>query len=91
MNRLRFLARTLAIALVYFLLTVFAVSAIAPEYAIEAGLVGVILAMLFYAMLVYTGTDEEGPALGLLALAGPAACGLIGVLWWIAKLFGLWG
>ena len=79
----------LLIAISYFLSVSFAVAALTPSLAIQAGIIAAILAVAAYMILVLVGQEEHGRPLGLLLFA-PATLVMAGALWWIMRLLGLW-
>ena len=79
----------LLIATLYFLSVSFAVAALVPSLAVQAGLIAAILAVIAYMILVLIGQEEHGRPLGILLFA-PAIFVTAGVLWWIMRLLGLW-
>ena len=72
----------------YFSAVYFAVSALAPAYALQFGLIAAMTAMIFYAFLAAVRRDE-GLVFGLLILL-PISCITAGVAWWILRLLGFW-
>lgn len=90
MNSLKLLVNALIIASVYFIIATVAIAALVPEYAVNIGLGVAILALLIYLILVYKEIGEEDFAIAILAFAGPAACALAGIIWWLMTLFGVW-
>ncbi len=77
------------LATFYFLAVYFAVAALIPAIALQAGLVAVIIAMLAYLFLRVTSSDEAGMPMGLLILS-PVICLTAGVIWWVLRLIGFW-
>ena len=80
----------LLIAILYFLSVSFAVAALRPSLAVQAGMIAAILAVAFYMVLVLIGQEEHGKPLGILlffpgglcdgrdAMVGHATVGVVG-------------
>ena len=79
----------LLIAISYFLSVSFAVAALIPSLAVQAGLIAAILAVAAYMVLVLVGQEEHGRPLGILLFA-PAIFVTAGVVWWVLRLLGVW-
>jgi hypothetical protein len=77
------------LALFYFASVYFAIAALAPAFALQAGLIAAMIAMITYLLLVLTGRDDEGMPMGLLILL-PVTCVAAGLAWWLLRLLGLW-
>ncbi|MCQ3972360.1 MAG: hypothetical protein DPW09_02810 [Anaerolineae bacterium] len=77
------------LAIVYFSIVYFAVAALVPGIALQAGLLAIILAMSAYLFLRATGSDETGVLIGIL-ITLPFTCFAAGVIWWIMRLLGFW-
>ena len=88
-QHLKEFGEALYITLAYFISVYFAVSALWPPLAIHFAYAAAALALLGYFYLAITHQAEEGSLLGLCALS-PFTILLIGVLWWLMRLAGLW-
>ena len=79
----------LLIAITYFLSVFFAVAALTPSLALQAGMIAAILAVAVYMILVLAGQEEHGRPLGILLFA-PAIFVTAGAVWWVLRLLGVW-
>lgn len=89
MRSLKDLGTIIFITVFYFCGVTFAVAALVPELAVQAGLIAAMLSMIAYIILVVIGRDEPGLPLGLLMLL-PIICITAGIIWWMLRLLGLW-
>ncbi|NJO00073.1 MAG: hypothetical protein HC875_41150 [Anaerolineales bacterium] len=77
------------LAIIYFTVVYFAVMALIPGLALQAGLLAIILAMSAYLFLRATGSDETGIPIGILIML-PFTCFVAGVIWWLMRWVGFW-
>jgi FtsH-binding integral membrane protein len=73
----------------YFAAAYFTTAALLPKLAIHAAFWGAGLALLVYLGLFFARRDRPGKALAVLIFL-PLSCVLIGVIWWVMRLLGIW-
>ena len=79
----------LYVAGAYFTTVWFAAAAVVPSLALQCAFGAAFLALGCYLVLVLTERADEGMLSGLL-LTFPVIIAFLGVVWWTARLVGLW-
>lgn len=87
MKDLEDVAIIIFIAAAYLAGVYFAVAALTPAWAYQAGLVAMIAALVVYRWLDAAGMSRSGLPMGLL-LFMPVICIGAGVIWWFLRLLG---
>lgn len=87
MQDLEDIAIIIFIAVAYLASVYFAVAALAPVWAYQAGLVAMIGALVAYRLLDAAGMSRSGLPMGLL-LFMPLICVGAGIIWWALRLLG---
>jgi hypothetical protein len=90
MQHLKDLALVLYVATAYFVSTYFAVLGLAPSLALSAAYFTSMGALVIFELLVLAGQEKEGAPAGCLYFL-PAIILAAGIIWWGARLVGLWG
>jgi len=81
--------RILLLAILYFVSVFFAVSALAPAFAMSFAWFAVLLAMLVYLLLDAITVEKAGVLFAFL-LVLPFSCLFAGMIWWVMRGLGLW-
>ena len=72
-----------------FVTAYFAVAALFPVFALQAGLIAAMGAVIWYLFLFITENDRGGLPLGCMIIM-PVIYAAAGLIWWILRLIGLW-
>jgi hypothetical protein len=88
-RELKRLAAIVGLAAFWFGSTYFAVAALFPQFALQAGLIAAMLGLAGYLLLLGLDMADEGMPLGLLVTL-PIVILTGGVIWWGLRLLGLW-
>lgn len=88
MRYLKEFSLVVLLALFYFTSVYFAIAALFPAFALQAGLIAAMVVMVIYLILVLSQRDE-GILMGLL-ITIPIICITAGVAWWLLRILGLW-
>lgn len=88
MRHLQDFALAAALAAIYFVSVYFAIAALYLPWALPAGLIAAMLALLIYLVLVLTERDTAFVVALLFALS--TSCIAAGMIWWVLRLLGLW-
>jgi hypothetical protein len=67
----------------------FAVAALFPAFALQAGLIAAMGAVIWYLFLFITENDRGGLPLGCMIMV-PVIYAAAGIIWWLMRFVGLW-
>lgn len=88
-QQLKDLALMIALVAWYFASAYFAVAALYPPWALAAGILAGMLAMVLFVFMALMTDRETWFVVGWLAII-PTSCIAAGIIWWVLRWLDLW-